>query len=129
MSLQRQGSRFLIVGSTTVAIDLAVYSALLCLGVVVPLAKGAGFITGTIFAYFANRLWTFGADGSAQTVIRFLGVYLLALGINVSINDGLLVLAGTRRWNLTLAFIIATGASAAFNFVGMRYFAFAGPRA
>ncbi|MBK3773451.1 GtrA family protein [Azospirillum brasilense] len=129
MSLQRQASRFLVVGSTTVAIDMVVYALLLWLGAAVMPAKATGFIAGTVFAYFANRMWTFGgARGGVQTVLRFLGVYLLALVINVALNNGVILLAGTGPWSMAAAFLIATGASACFNFVGMRHFAFSGAR-
>jgi len=111
-----------------VAIDMAAYSLLLWLGTAVMPAKAIGFVAGTVFAYFANRMWTFGAEGGIQTVVRFLGVYLLALVINVTINDGMLLLTGPHAWALTAAFLIATGASAIFNFVGMRHFAFSGAR-
>ncbi|GAA4249242.1 GtrA family protein [Azospirillum formosense] len=128
MSLQRQASRFLVVGTTTVAIDMAAYSLLLWLGMAVTPAKTAGFVAGTIFAYFANRMWTFGAEGGIQTVARFLGVYLAALVINIAVNAGVLLLTGMHAWTMAFAFLAATGVSAVFNFVGMRHFAFSGAR-
>ena len=123
--LTRQIQRFLIVGVTTVAIDFAVYLLFLFLDTPTAPAKGLGFIAGTIFAYFANRLWTFDRAKGGRTVFAlFVGLYLATLIINVGVNSGVIVVLGENEQALALAFLMATGTSATLNFAGMRMIVF-----
>ena len=74
--IKREFGIFLIVGSLTVLVDFAVYRGLLWLDITsIDLAKGVSFLAGTIFAYFANRFWTFGhqsiAAGSVGRIHRW----------------------------------------------------------
>jgi putative flippase GtrA len=128
--IKRELIIFLIVGLLTVAVDFATYRSLLWLeGVGADLAKAIGFITGTVFAYFANRFWTFGgrphASGSAA---RFILLYALTLGANVWINSILLKQFSLHSYAIALAFVFATAISAALNFLGMKFFVFKSPR-
>ena len=127
--LTRQLQRFLIVGFTTVGIDFAVYRFLVFMDAPTEVAKGIGFTTGTIFAYFANRLWTFdGAKGGRTVFAMFVGLYLSTLIINVGVNSGVIAFLGEEELFLTLAFLTATGASATLNFIGMRLIVFRSKR-
>ena len=55
-----EAGRFLLVGSTSVLIDFIVYLFLLfVLGLETKISKGIGFSSGALFAYFANRKFTF----------------------------------------------------------------------
>ena len=90
--IRRELAIFLIVGTMTVVIDFLTYRGLIWAQLLgVDSAKGIGFLTGTVFAYFANRFWTFGhkvhAVGSAW---RFIFVYSLTLGTNVLVNSFLI---------------------------------------
>jgi putative flippase GtrA len=120
--MRRELAVFLVVGLMTVLVDLAVYRTVLVAGMgSVALAKATGFLAGTLFAYFANKAWTFGharpAPGSA---LRFVLVYGATLLANVSVNASVLSLgAGTM-----FAFLAATGVSAALNFAGMKFLVF-----
>lgn len=92
-------------------------------------AKGLGFIAGTIFAYFANRLWTFErAKGGRNVFALFVGLYLTTLVINVAVNSGVIAVMGEDELLLALAFLMATGTSATLNFVGMRMIVFRSKR-
>ena len=123
--LTRQLQRFLIVGFTTVAIDFVVYQLLLLLDTPTAPAKGVGFIAGTIFAYFANKLWTFSRAKGGNTVFAmFVGLYLTTLAINVGVNSGVIAALGKDGVFFALAFLIATGTSATLNFAGMRMIVF-----
>ena len=123
--LSRQLQRFLIVGFTTVAIDFAVYRFLIFLDTPTAIAKGVGFISGTIFAYFANKLWTFDrAKGGRNVFALFIGLYVSTLTINVGVNSGVIAMLGQEEIPLILAFLTATGISATLNFVGMRMIVF-----
>ena len=119
-----QIARFLVVGTTTVAIDYAVYSLLLLMGVAFTSSKGIGFTVGTLFAYFANRLWTFSARGGLDRIARFIVVYGVNLGVNVGLNSFVLALLGYDQIDTILAFLVATAASATLNFLGMKFLVF-----
>jgi putative flippase GtrA len=120
--IKREFGIFLIVGSLTVLLDFSTYRSLVWLGIAgIDIAKAIGFLTGTLFAYFANRFWTFGhkthAPGSAW---RFALLYAVTLGTNVLVNSLALKLFA----NVIIAFLLATGISAMLNFLGMKLFVF-----
>lgn len=125
MSLSSELRRFLVTGFTTVAIDFFVYICLMKLGLSTVSAKALGFICGMVFAYFANRLWTFsGAKGGHAVFARFILVYATNLVVNVSVNAGMLLLLARIEAKVFAAFVVATGISASLNFIGMKYVAF-----
>jgi putative flippase GtrA len=124
--IRRELGLFLAVGALTVIIDYLIYSALswrqsFPLGV----AKGIGFIAGTIFAYFANRFFTFGhSPNSNSSALRFSLLYAVSLSANVAVNDLALVVLSPVPRAIDYAFLIATTVSATLNFVGMKLFVF-----
>ena len=123
---KKQLGRFLIVGATTVLIDFLTYRMLIRMGLSVWISKAVGFIAGTIFAYFTNKTWTFQAKvGGRRVFIKFLLVYFINLGINVSVNSGLVAVLGKEEIDLWSAFVAATGCSATLNFLGMKFLVFA----
>lgn len=126
--IRREIAVFLVVGTLTVLVDFITYRGLLWSGwVSVGFAKGTGFLCGTVFAYFANRFWTFGHKSHAEgTTLRFAGLYAVTLGANVSANSIVLTLLGNEPLILQIAFLAATGVSAVLNFVGMKLFVFSG---
>jgi putative flippase GtrA len=124
--IKRELVIFLIVGASTVLVDFMTYLGLIDFQVMeVDMAKATGFLVGTIFAYFANRFWTFGhkshAPGSAW---RFSALYASTLGANVLINAVALKLLTDVAFAFQLAFLFATGVSASLNFLGMKLFVF-----
>lgn len=124
--IKRELVIFLIVGLATVLIDFLTYSSLVWINLLsVDLSKGIGFLMGTCFAYFANRMFTFGhknpATGSAW---RFTSLYAITLGINVWVNAFVLHLFDTTTQVIQLAFLMATGISAILNFIGMKWLVF-----
>jgi polyisoprenyl-phosphate glycosyltransferase len=117
--------RFLLVGGTTVVIDAIVYQLLLLGDVPHGWAKALGFIAGALFAYVANWRFTFQGQHHRWSVVAFVVVYLCALGLNVGANALVLAVVGDERtWQVGLAFLVATGLSAAWNFIGMARFVF-----
>ena len=117
--------RFVLVGGTTVLIDAVVYQLLLWAGAEPGPAKAASFIAGAVFAYLANWRFTFQGQHHRWSLVAFVLVYLAALGINVGANGLVLALLGEdRTWQLAVAFLVATGLSAAWNFLGMARFVF-----
>lgn len=124
--IRRELAIFLVVGSLTVLVDFLAYRSLVWMELMgIDMAKATGFIVGTLFAYFANRIWTFGhtahAPGSAW---RFAVLYTITLGANVWVNALALALLGKVAQAVLLAFLFATGVSASLNFLGMKLFVF-----
>jgi putative flippase GtrA len=124
--IKRELAIFLVVGASTVLVDFIIYRGLIGFQVMEDdMAKATGFLAGTLFAYFANRLWTFGhklhIPGSAW---RFSALYVSTLGANVLINALALKLLPDVAASIQLAFLLATGVSACLNFLGMKLFVF-----
>lgn len=126
--MRREVPIFLVVGVTTVLIDFSIYRGLVWCGLALDAAKASGFLTGTLFAYVANKAWTFGhkahAPGSAW---RFIALYSVTLAANVLINAQVLRLLSGMALAVQIAFLMATGTSAALNFLGMKLFVFKQP--
>jgi putative flippase GtrA len=117
--------RFLIVGITTVIIDLLFYLVFLNFSLEIYLAKAFSFSLGAVFAYFANRNYTFQTSKKGITMfIIFLILYLSTLTVNVLSNEIILGLFSHINLSLFISFIIATSLSAALNFLGMKYIVF-----
>ena len=135
--IRRELTIFLIVGTLTVLLDFAVYRGLVTwVATDVDAAKGISFLSGTVFAYFANRHWTFGQKTApAGSAWRFAVLYATTLAANVVLNAGVLAaLADTSHsyaaaMAVQLAFLLATAVSAVLNFFGMKFFVFTAPPA
>ena len=116
---------FLIVGIVAVLIDYLVYFFLENLFLNITRAKIFGFISGTAFAFLANRNITFkDVDNIWTQLYKFLILYSVTLFINVTINNILLNWLTNFHYNAKLSFLVATSASAIINFIGMKYFVF-----
>jgi len=124
--IKRELVIFLIVGASTVLVDFMSYRSLIQFQVMeVNMAKAIGFLVGTLFAYFANRFWTFGHKSHAPgSGLRFSALYASTLGANVLINALALKLLADIAIAFQLAFLLATGVSATLNFLGMKLFVF-----
>ena len=120
---------FSIVGTLTVLIDFLVYRGLVLTQLFdIDWSEGMGFFVGTIFAYVANRFWTFGQKAHAPGMLgRFLVLYLTTCFVNVLVNTTALFLLGRFTFAIHGAFLLATGASACLNFLGMKLFVFSEP--
>lgn len=123
--IKRELAIFLIVGTLTVLIDFLTYRGLASMTLNIDIAKAIGFIAGTIFAYFANRLWTFGhKPHAAGSLWRFIFLYAATLGANVVVNTAALALFEGVSIAIQIAFLLATATSASLNFLGMKLFVF-----
>jgi putative flippase GtrA len=90
-------------------------------------AKGLSFVTGTMFAYVANRLWTFDrAEGGGSIFGLFVVLYVVTLTINVALNSTIISLFDDRELGRSIGFLAATGTSATLNFIGMKTIVFRG---
>jgi putative flippase GtrA len=125
MSTRREAMRFLVVGGITVCVDLAAYRLLLWAGMGLSLAKALGFTAGTVFAYFANKTFTFDrAPGGLRRFAIFCAVYGTTLLVNVGLNAAVVEVLGRSELGLGAAFLCATGTSATLNFIGMKHLVF-----
>jgi len=123
--LEYEVTRFLIVGGTTVLIDLICYFILIYTGFDTPLSKGISFSIGTVFAYFANRNYTFKSSTAGFFKFAvFTLLYLSTLVVNVVSNEIVLKLTSQINASLMIAFLLATSLSATLNFIGMKYIVF-----
>jgi putative flippase GtrA len=121
---QRQLLIFFIVGFTTVAIDAAFYRFLLWTGVEIDVAKACSFTIGALFAYAANKSWTFKQKKHGMSPVTFIMLYGTTLLVNTLANGLIVRGLPSDRWAIILAFIIATGISAVLNFFGMKWIVF-----
>lgn len=121
---RRQLARFLVVGSSSVGIDFAVYSLLAGgLGWPADGAKGLSYLAGVVVGFFGNKWWTFeSARRSAGEPIAYLALYAMTLLVNVACNWAVLVVLGPQRTGW--AFLFATGVTTVLNFLGMKFVTF-----
>ena len=114
-----------MVGILTVLIDYLVYFLSRNLIINTTQAKAFGFISGTVFAFLANRNITFkNHDNIWGHLYKFLILYSGSLFINVTINNSLLNWLTDFQYKVQLSFLLATSISAIINFIGMKYFVF-----
>ena len=121
----KEFKRFIIAGLSTVLIDLMVYYIFIYFGIYISISKAISFSTGTIYAYFINKKWTFRAIGGTKTFIKFLVVYIFSLSLNITINKLIIELLGlNNKRTIIFAFIFSTSISALFNFFCQRNYVF-----
>jgi putative flippase GtrA len=124
--LNKQLFLFIVIGILTVCVDYISYRGIIFFGLLeVNESKAAGFLIGSVFAYFTNKIFTFGhVDHASGDFWRFIVLYSLTLGVNVVVNAMVLDIIEHAEFVIQLAFIIATGSSAILNFFGMKIFVF-----
>lgn len=124
--IRRELGLFLIVGCLTAVIDFFTYRGLFRVGGAgIEIAKGAGFLLGSVFSYFANRFCTFSTTvHQPGSHLRFGLLYAGTLGANVIVNAVVWKLLTEARAAMEVAFLFATGISASLNFIGMKRFVF-----
>ncbi|HEY2759266.1 MAG TPA: GtrA family protein [Pirellulales bacterium] len=127
--IRRQLSRFLVIGTGCVLVDLTIYQ-LLATQLSLPLyvAKGISYLAGVVVGFVGNKWWTFRSTRrSAAEPLSYLALYLVTLAVNIGCNQAILmalgglIVANQAKW---VAFLIATGMTTVLNFIGMRLFTF-----
>lgn len=117
---------FILIGIVSVAIDWIMYMSMLA---IIPqginIAKIFGFFSGAIFSYLANKIITFGSKvKNYKSLPKFILIYLSSLFINITINFNILSFSEGLEFSLLISFLIATGCSAFYNYVGLKYWVF-----
>lgn len=149
----KQLTKFFIIGVSAVLVDAVVYYLLSDkMGVDTKIAKSLSFLTGTVYTYFLNKLWTwkYTEKSNKGMVMMFMAVYAISFIFNVVINEWLLHVlpdqivelelntldAGLNKVqessfklisvkeNKLLAFFVATVVSAVINFLGQKFLVF-----
>ena len=117
--------RFLLVGGSTALLDLIIYKMIVG-SLSASIAKTISFASGALYAYYFNRNWTFQSTSrNGYQFARFSMVYTTNLGVNVCSNALMLsLLPKIAEWRIDAAFLVATAASAACNFLGMKWLVF-----
>ena len=124
--IKKELSVFLVVGISTVVVDYIFYRGMVVLQwTTIDVAKAFGFIVGTLFAYVANRFWTFSHKETANnSVLKFALLYGVTLSANVLVNSQFLEFLKNVGYAVQLSFFFATGVSATLNFIGMKFIVF-----
>ncbi|MGY1802926.1 GtrA family protein [Blastococcus sp. SYSU D00922] len=116
--------RFALVGVLGAAVDYAVYSLSLHLGLWVTAARTLSFICGTATVYVINRRWTFGVAGGARRAAGFALLYGTTFFVIIGVNELALALLPESSWRITLAWVLSQGFGTAVNFVMLRLVVF-----
>jgi putative flippase GtrA len=124
VGLLAQITRFVLVGGLSAVVDYGSYQGLLAAGVWVHLAKALSFVLGTTVAYLLNRRWTFNAEGSTASAIRFVLLYSVTFFVNIGVNALMLSLLGEFTGVKSVAWVIAQGTATVINFVMLRLVVF-----
>ena len=117
--------KYIFVGLSTVLIDFLIYKFLINF-IVIYLSKTISFLSGTFFSYQLNRTWTFKSGGKTLSqFIKYLIIHITSLVLNVFVNS-LLLNTFSKNYFLSyeVSFLIATLASAIYNFLFIKKFIF-----
>tara|TARA_Y100001001_G_scaffold154994_1_gene170322 strand:- start:377 stop:811 length:435 start_codon:yes stop_codon:yes gene_type:complete len=114
--------KFIVVGVLAVLIDGTTYALMVrALGFEQGLSKRVSFILGSIWAFFANKRYTFNSPAPARKeIILFSILYITTYFVNGWIHD--------ITWKISdmdwLSFLTATAASTAINYLGQKFVVF-----
>ncbi len=120
---KRQVSRFLVIGSASVAVDFVVYTLLTAGGLAHAASKLLSYVAGMVAGFAGNKFWTFrSARRSVGEPLSYVLLYAVTLAVNVGVNSlALTVLGGEHA---LLAFLAATGVTTVLNFLGLHCLTF-----
>jgi putative flippase GtrA len=139
----KQLTKFIISGLVAVGVDFIFYFALSQF-LDINLSKGLSFCSGMLVTYNMNKYWTWRQpDKNNKRLLLFSALYLVAMIINIAVNHyafeflpdsefissirnniGEVKDLITIKIDKVAAFIIATGTSASFTFIGQKFWLF-----
>ena len=126
-ALRHQVLKFLVTGFLGLFTDIITYRTLVHVSVHITPAKALGCVAGTVVVFFINRAWTFSAQKkSVAQFIKFSTLYATSISVNTLINTSVLTVV-PQPW--IVAFVAATSVSTVINFLGLKFFVFAEPKA
>ncbi|MDC3298615.1 GtrA family protein [bacterium] len=121
-----QSLRFILVGSAAFFLVNVLYITLVLLGLAIIPSSMIAYISGTIFAFFLNRRFTFQSKSKASVFEfgKYAALYFVTLAFNTLVNWFLLKLIADIQYGFVIAFAISTMLSALVNFVGLKMLVF-----
>jgi len=138
-SLTTQIIRFGVVGAINTLVDLAILNLLIFIthtgqrGAMFALFKTFAFVCAVVNSYFMNRSWTFKRVAGKNPMLegsQFL--FISVLGAVVNVGSSWYVATYTHpfwgigpKWWPSLAALVGTAFSLAFNFLGYKFWVFA----
>ena len=138
-SLSTQIVRFGVVGAINTVVDLAILNLLIYVthtgqrGAMFALFKTVAFVCAVVNSYWMNRSWTFKRVTAKTSILegsQFLFVSVLGAVVNVGSSWYVATythpLSGIEpKWWPSLAALVGTAFSLAFNFLGYKFWVFA----
>lgn len=121
-----QSLRFILVGGAAFLLVNVLYITLVLLGLAIILSSMIAYLSGTIFAFFLNRRFTFQSKSKASVFEfgKYAALYFVTLAFNTIVNWFLLKLIADIQYGLAIAFAVSTMLSALVNFVGLKMVVF-----
>jgi putative flippase GtrA len=114
--------KYAVVGVANVTIDVAIYAALVHLGIWYLAAKVLSLSVATLNGYTFNRIWTFRAgDHEHMKLARYVTVQGSGLLLNLALLTLLVEVIGVGK---VVAAVVAVPFVAAFCFLGNRLWTF-----
>jgi putative flippase GtrA len=120
--INNQLCRYIFVGLMAVFIDGLTYFLFMKYSDLEPVwVKRISFIVGSVWAFLMNKFFTFQSkQKKISEPILFTVVYFLGFLLNSASHDLLYQWGKSSLW----AFLVATGLSTVFNFIGQKYIVF-----
>ena len=124
---KRQIIFFIFIGFISVFVDYLVYFLSFKILAQLNLSKQIGFIAGSVFAYYANKNFTFNlrVSGTILMQVKYWFAVIFVMNINSMVNEFVFnnyQLEIVNSYNL--AFLVATTVSAIINFLLFKHFVF-----
>jgi putative flippase GtrA len=111
--------KFAVTGIAGTILDFLAFNLVLVLTGHPVLARGIGYVFGTLWAFFVNRSWVFKSQNGISSLIPFLALYgssgFVAVTIQSFLNEGS---------GVFIAYIFSLVVASVMNFVGMRFLVF-----
>lgn len=124
---KRQIIFFVFIGFISVFVDYLVYSLSFKILAQLNLSKQIGFIAGSVFAYYANKNFTFNlrVSGTILMQVKYWFAVIFVMNINSMVNEFIFNNYQLEIVNsYHLAFLVATTVSAIINFLLFKHFVF-----
>ncbi len=123
LSIEKYGQfiKFCIVGATNTAISFVVYALLLKLNMNYLVASTLSYLAGLINGYIFSSSFVFNNKRNLTQGLKFLGVYLSSLIINLAF---LYILVDTFKFSELIAQVIVTCFNVIYNFSLNKFWTF-----
>jgi putative flippase GtrA len=113
--------KFAVTGIAGTILDFLAFNLVLVFTGHPVLARGIGYIFGTLWAFFVNRSWVFKSQNGISSLIPFLALYGSSGFVAVAIQSFLNESSG-----VFIAYLCSLVGASVMNFLGMRYMVFRG---